>query len=182
MLYQPSEKLAELCKPLHPLIFNDLFCLARPEVHTLSVGAARPGDFDLHVQALEYWERAGELLPPIVERLEKAMREKVGLEVSRPFGLGLPEWEATPGGINIPTILWLRNLAMAYDMMEYGKMRYNLLGNGGNWFPGQNAGKVREVDLGGVARESGLGDQLVGLLEETHAILWKEPVKRLSES
>jgi predicted aldo/keto reductase-like oxidoreductase len=73
MLYKPSEKLVELCRPLHPLIFNDLFCLSRPEVHTLSVGAARPGDFDLHVESLKYMappHRLSEVLPPIVERLE----------------------------------------------------------------------------------------------------------------
>ena len=33
--------------------FNDLYCLARPEVHTLSCGVAKPGDFDEHVAALE---------------------------------------------------------------------------------------------------------------------------------
>ena len=182
MLYQPSEKLVRLCEPLHPLMLNDLFCLMRPEVHTLSIGASRPGDFDRHVEALRYWERAGEWVPMIVERLERAMRDAVGEELARPFGMGLPEWEDVPGGINVATILWLRNLALAYDMHEYGKMRYNLLGNGGYWFPGQNAAKVREVDLRAVARASGLEGRLEGLLEEAHGMLWKEPVKRLSES
>ena len=102
--------------------------------------------------------------------------------MATPFGLGLPEWEKTPGEINVATILWLRGLARAFDMHEYGKMRYNLLGNGVHWFPGMNAGKVREVDLSGVAAKSGLDGRLVGLLEETHGMLWKEPVKRLSES
>jgi predicted aldo/keto reductase-like oxidoreductase len=37
--------------------FNDLYCLARPEVHTLSCGVARPGDFDEHVAALEAYDR-----------------------------------------------------------------------------------------------------------------------------
>ena len=111
MLYQPSAKLVELCKPLHPIIFNDLFCLARPQVHTLSIGAARPTDFDLHVDSLQFLDRAGELLPPMIQRLEKTLRDTVGAELAQPFALPLPEWERTPGKINIAMILWLRNLA-----------------------------------------------------------------------
>jgi predicted aldo/keto reductase-like oxidoreductase len=182
MLYQPSEKLMALCQPLHPLIFNDLFCLARQEVHTLSIGAARPTDFDLHVESLQYMDRLGQILPAIIQRLDNAVRETMGAELSRPFEMDLPEWEQTPGEINVPIILWLRNLAMAYDMIEYGKMRYSLLGNGGHWFPGKNAANVRELDLAPIAQHSKLGDGLVPMLEETHRLLWKEPVKRLSQS
>src|SRR5439155_1731446 len=32
-LYEPPKKLVELCAPLTPMQFNDLYCLARPEVH-----------------------------------------------------------------------------------------------------------------------------------------------------
>src|ERR1041385_4452431 len=41
-LYQPPNKLVELCAPLTPMQFNDLYCLARPQVHTLSCGADAP--------------------------------------------------------------------------------------------------------------------------------------------
>src|SRR5204862_3073545 len=47
-LYDPPKKLMELCQPLKPMQFNDLYCLARPQVHTLSIGASRPTDFDDH--------------------------------------------------------------------------------------------------------------------------------------
>ncbi len=42
MLYNPSERLTKLCQPFHPLVFNCLFCLSRPEVHTLSLGVPSP--------------------------------------------------------------------------------------------------------------------------------------------
>ena len=58
-LYEPPAKLARLCEPLSPMIFNDLYCLARPEVHTLSIGASRPSDFDEHIRALEYYDQRG---------------------------------------------------------------------------------------------------------------------------
>jgi len=60
-LQEPAPKMAELCAPLTPMQFNDLYCLARPEVHTLSCGASRPTDFDEHVAALKYYDRIQEI-------------------------------------------------------------------------------------------------------------------------
>src|SRR5206468_2421322 len=60
-LYSPPKKLVDLCAPLTPMQFNDLYCLARQEVHTLSCGAARPRDFGEHVRALRSEEHTSEL-------------------------------------------------------------------------------------------------------------------------
>src|SRR5437867_3286185 len=69
-LYEPPPKLVELCAPLTPMQFNDLYCLARPQVHTLSCGAARPGDFDEHLRALDHYDdNLLETLAPIEARL-----------------------------------------------------------------------------------------------------------------
>ena len=75
-----SPKMVELCAPLSPMEFNDLYCLARPEVHTLSCGAARPTDFDEHISALKYYDRIPEMIAPIEKRLRAEM-DKV--QVSR---------------------------------------------------------------------------------------------------
>src|SRR5213075_2794182 len=72
-LYDPPKKMVELCAPLSPMQFNSLYCLGRPEVHTLSCGAARPSDFDEHVQALEQAERLAQTVGPIEERLRREM-------------------------------------------------------------------------------------------------------------
>jgi len=182
MLYKPTARMAELTAPLHPIIFNNLFCLARPEVHTLSVGAARPSDFELHVESLAYRDRTAELLPAIEARLRAAMAEAVGADFASRFAEGLPKWEQTPGNVNMPIILWLHNLARAFDMKEYAQMRYNLLGNAGHWFPGGNAEKAAEVDLAPALEKSPFKDRIPALLREAHSLLWKEPAKRLSES
>src|SRR6266404_2961686 len=77
-LYEPPKKLVELCAPLTPMQFNDLYCLARPQVHTLSCGASRPGDFAEHVAALEYYDRIPETIAPIEQRLRAEMKRALG--------------------------------------------------------------------------------------------------------
>ena len=182
MLYQPPAKLVELCKPLHPMIFNNLFCLSHPQVHTLSLGAARPSDFDLHLETLPLLDKADEILPPIIDRLETEAKKVLGEDWFHNWTEGLPEYKDTPGNINMHTILWLRNLAVAYDLVEYGKMRYNLLGNGGDWFPGQKADKLPEFDLTACLTNSPYQDKIPQYLAQAESLLGGEEVKRLSQS
>jgi predicted aldo/keto reductase-like oxidoreductase len=180
MLYKPTDKLRQLTAPLHPIVFNDLWCLDRPEIHTLSVGAARPTDFDEHLEAVKLYEQRKELIAPIVERLEAEMREVAGSLFVADHHENLPQWEETPGEVNIPIILWLLNLSKTFDMVEYGQMRYNLLGNAGHWFPGKNAAELDEAAL--KQKLNGAADQVIARLKEAHQLLYKAPVKRLSQS
>ena len=181
MLYKPPQKLVELCKPLSPMVFNDLFCLSHPQVHTLSLGASRPTDFDEHLKAVELLDRASEILPPILVRLEEEAIAILGEDWAKTWYVGLPKPEETPGGLNIRVILWLRNLALAYDMIEYGKMRYNMLGNASHWLPGNKADRVRGLDLRQCLRESPHADKIPTLLEDAHQLLGGQEVKRLSQ-
>jgi uncharacterized protein len=182
LLNKPPAKLQELCQPLSPMVFNNLFCLSHPQVHTLSVGAAVPSDFDEHIKTLEFLDRAEEILPPIIQRLEQAAIDKLGENWYRTWRDGLPEHSATPGNINIPAILWLRNLALAYDMEEYGQLRYNLLENGGHWFPGARATDVGQYDLTECLKNSPHAEKIPVYLEEVDRLLGGEGVKRLSQS
>ena len=181
-LYEPPQRLVDLCRPLSPMVFNDLFCLSQPQVHTLSLGAARPSDFDEHVKALPLLDRASEILPDIVSRLEQRMVDTFGEEWAKTWHVGLPTHDRTPGGINIPTILWLRNLVLAYDMVEYGKARYNLLTNAGHWFPGGKAERVSAKKLANCLVNSPHRDRIPQYLKEAHDLLKGEAVKRLSQS
>jgi hypothetical protein len=60
------------------MVFNDLYCLARPQVHTLSCGVAQPSDFDEHVAALEHYDRAAEMVAPIEQKLRAEMHRTLG--------------------------------------------------------------------------------------------------------
>ncbi|MGK7911281.1 MAG: aldo/keto reductase [Synechococcus sp.] len=181
-LYEPPQRLMDLCRPLSPMVFNDLFCLSYPQVHTLSLGAARPGDFDEHMKALPLLEQASEILPDIISRLEQRMVDTFGEEWAKTWHVGLPTHDRTPGGINIPTILWLRNLVLAYDMVEYGKARYNLLTNAGHWFPGGKAEHVSASKLADCLANSPHRDRIPDYLKEAHELLKGAAVKRLSQS
>ena len=179
-LYNPPPKLVELCQPLSPMVFNNLFCLSHPEVNTLSIGASRPTDFDEHLKTLPLLEKAEEILPPILDRLEQAAIARLGEDWYRTWEVGLPRPDKTPNNINIPVILRLRNLVLAYDMEAYGKARYNLLDMAGHWFPGSKATGVSKLDLQECLRNSPHADKIPGYLEEAHELLVGEAVQRLS--
>ena len=181
-LYAPPPKLVDLCAPLSPMVFNDLFCLSYSQVHTLSLGAAKPGDFDEHVKVLPLLDQADEVLPPILKKLEQAAIAALGETWYKTWDVGLPKPEDTPGNLNIPITLWLGNLMDAFDMTEYAAARYNLLGGGSHWFPGARADNVSSLDLGRCLQHSPHQDKIPQRLVEIHNRLAGAQVKRLSES
>ncbi len=182
MLFNPPPKLVELCQPLSPMVFNDLFCLHHPQVHTLSIGASRPSDFDEHLRTLPLLGQADQLLPEILARLEAQAIAALGEYWVKTWHVGLPAHTDTPGNVNIPVILWLRNLAIAYDLVEYAKMRYNLLGSGGHWFPGNPADQIQDLDFSECLAASPHRHEIPTILAETHQWLAGQAVKRLSRA
>jgi predicted aldo/keto reductase-like oxidoreductase len=182
-LHSPSLRLQELCVPHHPIVVNDLFCLSHPAVHTLSVGAACAGDLELHLEAAALLDQAPTLLPPILERLERARVDALGAPWLASWQQGLPPWEQTPGGINLPVLLWLHNLLEAWDLEGYCQARYRLLGQGGHWFPGENAdaldATVSEAELLAVLEGSPWAERIPDVLRELRRRLGGEAGRRL---
>lgn len=181
MLYKPPQRLVDLCAPLSPIVFNDLFCLSHPQVHTLSVGAARPQDFDEHLKTLNYLDRADEILSPIQHRLEKEAIARLGEDWYTSWEVGLPVPEVMPGGFNVRTILWLWNLAIAYDLIEFAKIRYNMLGQASHWFPGVKVDQINLDEIKPLLKNSPHADKIPTILQEAHKLLGSEDVKRLSQ-
>lgn len=181
-LYAPPPRLVQLCQPLSPMAFNNLFCLLRPQVHTLSVGAARPSDFDEHIRSLSLLDQAAELVPLIDQRLRQEISRVHGSDWLDTWDQGIPEWENVPGQINIWEIVRLWTYAKALDMVDFAKMRYNLLGNASHWFPGRNADALPTLDLAPCLAQSPHRDRILAALEESRTWLKGEEQKRLSAS
>ena len=154
----------------------------RSEVHTLSIGAARPSDFDEHIDSLKHWDQAAELVASIQGRLEAAMQESLGSEWCAGWQVGIPEWPRIPGDINVWEILRLWNFAKALDMVEFGRMRYNLLGQADHWFPGKNAADFSDSEMIAALSESPFCEKIPSILREAHEMLFDKPVERLSKS
>ncbi|MEA5400557.1 aldo/keto reductase [Synechococcus sp. BA-124 BA4] len=182
-LHTPSERINRLCAPLHPIEFNDLFCLREAAIHTISVGAAGPADLDLHLQAVARLNEAECWLAPVQERLERTRLETLGARWLESWSDGLPSWEDTPGGLNLPVLLWLHNLLEAWDLEGYARARYGLLGQGSHWFPGANAEaldrEVSEADLLAVLTASPWAERIPTLLRSLRERLGGTSVRRL---
>lgn len=173
MLYQPPQKLRELCAPFTPIYLNDRFLLSDPRVHTLSLGAANPTEFADHAPA---WDNIAPLSPAeraALHRLDEQLRTLPD-RCSQCFQC-LP----CPESINIPEVLRLRNLAVGFDMVEFGKYRYRMFENAGHWFPGKKANKC--TDCGDCLPRCPENLDIPKLLRDTHDRLYTKEGKRLWE-
>ncbi|WP_339135472.1 MAG: aldo/keto reductase [Candidatus Electrothrix sp. GW3-4] len=174
MLHTPPACLKKICTPLSPIQFNDLFCLQRPEVQTISIGAAQPSELGDHLNALSRLDDH-EMVQGIYQQWQELMEKEAGL--SRPDALwsSLPAWQQTPGYINIGMILWLYNLARGWDLLAFSRRRYRMLGQDMPWVPGLNGAVARQYDLEGIAAQAGMpAEELIRMLEKAHALLGEQ--------
>jgi uncharacterized protein len=139
-LFNPSAKLQELCQPFSPLALNYRWLLSDPRITTLSMGAAHPDEL---TTPLAVSDRSEPLTPEeinVLQRLEQELTTQLGSDLCSQCHACLP----CPADINIPEILRLRNLSVAYDLTSYGQYRYRMLENAGHWFPGQKGDRCNE--------------------------------------
>ena len=181
-LYAPPPKLKKFCEPLHPMQFNDLYCLNRPQVHTLSCGAAKPSDFDSHLAALEHYDNIPDIIDPIEKQLRDEMVSVLGADWCARWTEGLTHYVDVPGEVNVMEILRLWTYAKSLDLVDWGKMRYNLLGQADHWFPGEHVAKMDCTKVRVAINESPFADQIPDILREAHELLLDQEQKRLSDS
>jgi uncharacterized protein len=175
-LYTPPQMLKDLCAPLDPLHINARFLLSQPAVSTLSVGAATPEELDWPLAVADRTEPLMSLELEILARLDCHASQTLGAEQCHQCFACLP----CPEAINIPEVLRLRNLSVAYDMTDFGRYRYRMFENAGNWFPGRKANKCTEC--GDCLPRCPSNLNIPDLLFDAHDRLQENPRPRLWES
>ncbi len=139
-LYTPSKTLKDLCKPFSPLHLTYRFLLSDRRITTLSLGAENESEL---IEPLKLSEQDYPLTPQesaIFYKLEQQQETQLNTDLCRQCYQCLP----CPEKINIPEILRLRNLSIAYDMVNFGQYRYGMLENAGHWFAGKKGDKCTE--------------------------------------
>lgn len=174
-LYTPSQKLQQLCSPFSPLELNYRFLLSDRRITTLSVGAANSEELTVPLQLADRDYPLTSIEREIFNRLEKHLEQTLKGDLCRQCDRCLP----CPEQINIPEVLRLRNLAVAYEMSDYGKYRYGMLENAGHWFPGTKGNRC--TDCGDCLPRCPENLDIPFLVRDTHGRLNGSPRRRLWE-
>jgi len=167
MLFKPSEKVKNLCKPLTPIVFNGRFCLSHPEITTLSMGIHEPKHFPQNLAILNRGNYSNSELSKVKAEMDAPLTKVSGLCTLCHECLPCPE------NINIPEVLRFRNLVEAYEMKDYGRFRYNMFEGQGHWFPGTFSFNCTEC--GDCLPRCPENLNIPTLLMETHKKLFSKP-------
>ena len=168
-LFNPPQKLTDLTAPLHPIQWNARFCLGHPAIHTLTFGFPKTSRFDL----LDGIFPAPAPMATPDSSIKYRMDEQNLLD---PYsGFDGYSMQNDPSGLNIPEILRFRRMWKCYDMIDFGRYRYNMFQEKGHWFPGTypTTENLNKIDLTRCPDNIPLTD----LIKETHEALYKPKQK-----
>lgn len=140
MLYQPSQKLKQICHPFTPLVLNYRFLLDNPAITTLSLGAANPEELLTPLQVADQDFPLTKEEKDTLVKIEHSLNKTLDTQKCSQCYQCLP----CPENINIPEVLRLRNLGVGLDMSDFARYRYQMFENAGHWFWGNKGDKCTD--------------------------------------
>ncbi len=140
-LHQPTPILEECCDPLHPILVNHRFILQHSGVTSIRLGLQQPQEFDLHESV---FDNDGALSD--AETLSLARLDVRRLQLPDSWCTHCHDCLPCPENINIPEVLRLRNMALAYDMVDHARSQYSQLGASeeDSWVHGEPGNRCTE--------------------------------------
>ena len=179
-LYEPPRRLATLCSKhqVSPMAFADLWLWAQG-AHTLTIGAARPTDFDEHLHASSLFERREEISEPIHAEWYAYVEATFGASFTKNWWKGLISAYENDEGVPVAHIYWLWWMCKAWGMYHYALKRYSSLeGNEASWakeglssfswVPGVPFTDAREPKVREALKEHPNREHVIQSLREAH--------------
>lgn len=164
-LFNPPQLLRDLVAPLTPIQWNARFCLRTPQVQTLSFGLTEPA----HIEEMRGIFPVSVPMSAHDQGIQATLDARLAADPAS-------AWEGyemvgDPSGINIPEVLRFRRMWKCFDMLDFGRYRYNMLQSKGHWFPGCFADEeaIAKVDTS----RAPPGMDVRGMLREAHAAFFK---------
>ncbi len=164
-LFNPPPLLRTITAPLTPLQWNARFCLGSPHIHTLTFGMTQPE----HFQEMLGIFPASVPLDAQAKAAKELLDARLDVDPSARYeGCDLPP---DPSGIPIAELLRLRRMWKCYDMLDFGRYRYNFLKEPDHWYGGSMA---TEENLAKVDRSRLPNDvDVIAMLRETHQAFYR---------
>ena len=171
-LFDPPDLLRRQCTPFDPLELAYRWLLGHG-VSTLTVGAARPSDLDWAQRLAQVGDGMTPAVAAAAEGLNQARQQRLQDTFCGQCRCCLP----CPEGIDIPTLLRLRNLRLGHGMGAFCEERYGLIGQAGHWLPMVRGDACTRC--GDCLPRCPRNLEIPTLLQHTHGLLQGPPRRRL---